>query len=819
MKPIDYVKQGLDTIFNRTEKKDHENAVLKMVNAIKSQRSLHRKEIREWKMARMYAFATEKPRRKLLIDLYEDILDDAFIYGRAETRKLRVSNKGFAIINGEGEIDEDKTKLLRKSWFNQFIKYTVESVYFGYSLMYPTLDRDGFIKKMDLVWRDHVVPETCEILTSPEDQTGARFDEEPYARWMIWVNHEKFLGLLNKAAPLYIFKKHSWQNWDEFEELFGIPIRTAKYAGSDKRVQAEIDGWLKDLGTAAWARFPEGVELDITESKSRDSFNVFNEKRKACNEELATLFDGHFETAKDTGSRAKAGSIIESTQDLITLDDETRVEFVINDLLMPMLRNIGYPFTEDDAFIWNENEESTPKERADIFKIVKDLGYKVKRKQIETELDVELEDGEDDPEPEPQPDPDPKNIKGNFDKPHAPKGRGAAPVDYRVINFNLVNKIGPDEEKLLRQIFDNPNSINWDYKSFKASHGKLLDGLRKGYGKIDQGFGSEDHLTMRYMRSNVHRFGVEKTQKEVFDLNRILKDPEVNSFGKFRNRAVKLFPNYRESWLRTEYDQAFATSQMAARYNEMQADIEDAPFWKLSAIIDDGTTEICRSLDGKVFRKDDADSWRFLPPNHWKCRSDAEDVLEGYDGELSKIEDAIADDPDGWERMQKSGHDINWGDAKQAFSASQSYLKGLALPGIDVGDFSHKTFGLPKTANIANKSVVSEVKTAFKDLDQDGGIGSIKDVNGLPVFVDEQTFEGMDAMVQNNLKATLGQADEIYWSELGSELYYRYFKHFTEGSMMVDVKFTKELPAFISAASLNLEADAKRKGLLIHSKD
>ena len=66
-------------------------------------------------------------------------------------------------------------------------------------------------------------------------------------------------------------------------------MRTAKVASSDPRVKREVDKWLKDLGSAGWARFPEGVEIDIKESNSRDSFNVFNEKRKACNEELATL--------------------------------------------------------------------------------------------------------------------------------------------------------------------------------------------------------------------------------------------------------------------------------------------------------------------------------------------------------------------------------------------------------------------------------------------------------------------------------------------------------------------------------------------------
>ncbi|MDN4015160.1 hypothetical protein QX233_22185, partial [Chryseobacterium gambrini] len=158
-----------------------------------------------------------------------------------------------------------------------------------------------------------------------------------------------------------------------------IPMRTAKVASTDPRVKKEVDKWLKDLGSAGWARFPEGVEIDIKESNSRDSFNVFNEKRKACNEELANLFDGNSETAKDTGSRAKTGEIINGTQKLITMDDETFVMFFINDDVLPWLRGLGYPFDENDTCIWNDNEKLTPKERLEIFKGVKDLGYKIKK--------------------------------------------------------------------------------------------------------------------------------------------------------------------------------------------------------------------------------------------------------------------------------------------------------------------------------------------------------------------------------------------------------------------------------------------------------
>jgi len=76
------------------------------------------------------------------------------------------------------------------------------------------------------------------------------------------------------------FQKHSWQNWDEFEEMFGIPMRTAKTASTDKRVLDEIDKWLQDFGSSNYARLPQDVEFEIKESTSRDAFNVFNEKEK-----------------------------------------------------------------------------------------------------------------------------------------------------------------------------------------------------------------------------------------------------------------------------------------------------------------------------------------------------------------------------------------------------------------------------------------------------------------------------------------------------------------------------------------------------------
>lgn len=799
----------LKDIYNKItgKNKEHEEAVLKIVNAIKNQRSLYKKEIREWKIARANALNPNYPRRGPLIDIYEDILGDAFIFGRSETRKLRVSNKSVVLINNNGEIDDNKTKFFQKKWFNDFVKYTIESIYYGYTLIYPdVLDENGQIIEINKVYRDHIIPETRTILKNRGDMQGQSFDEAPLSNWLIWINHKQFLGLLDKATPLWVFKKHSWQNWDEFEEMFGIPMRTAKVASTDPRVKSEVDRWLKDLGSAGWARFPEGVEIDIKESQSRDSFNVFNEKRKACNEELATLFDGHSETAKDTGSRAKAGSIIESTQDLITQDDESLTLSVINDQLLPLMRYLGYPIAEDDSIIWNENTKTTPKDRLEIFKGIKDLGFKIKKEQVETELDVEIVGEYTTQTPLP-----PQNKhRVNFNTPHSHIGCEAK-KDYKNIDLNVLKNardLTDDELAFLKKLYENPESIKWSYNEFKASHYALLEALKKGLPVLNYDFDAGDHRRMRIWMDNVFRFGCDKTQAQVHELNEIRKN--CKTFHEFRNKAKGIFPKYKEHHLKAEWDNANAVSTMGAKQQEMMEDIKDAPFWKFSAILDDGTTDVCKHLDGKVFRKDDKKAWQFLPPLHWRCRSDAEDVLEGYNGEIISFEDAISIDPDGYQQMKKQGFDVNWGDADELFNASQSYLRNLEVIPINVDTLTAETYGLEAFKNV-KKHQKSTKKSKLQRFIDKTGMARIITVQDLPVWINPKKLN-IDDERFTRVKETLQMPDEVYWSDSSKLKTQRFFRFYQDGAFEVQ---TESL--IVTKISLLKNPDVARKGLLVYT--
>jgi len=807
------LKEFRESLFpGNSEKQQIENAAIKIAAQIKREHSLYRKEIAEWKRARALALDSDQPRRYLLQHLYDDIMIDAFIYGKWENRKLRISNRSVQVLT-DGKYNEEKTWFLKTLWFNKFIKYYIDSRAYGYNLIYPkTLDENGYIKDVTTVYRTNVVPETCEILKNAYDQKGVKFNEDEYAEWMLFFGDADDLGILDKAAPLWIFKKHSWQNWDEFEEMFGVPIRIAKLASDDKRVQDQVKNWLKTLGSAAYGMFPQGTEIEILENKGTDAFNVFNEKRKAANEELAILIDGQFESSTDSGSRAKAESVIENTQHEITEDDATMALFAINEDLLPFLTKRGYPFTDKDEVIWNDNKETNPKDRLKIFEGVKRLGYAVKKEQIESELDVEITELA--PEP-----PNPNNRHPeNFNLPHNHEGCGAHLDTYRLINLDVIDDLTDDEKELLRRLWKERDAINWSYKEFKTNHGDLLQAIRSGYGEIDYDFESADHRTIEAFQNNIHRFGVDKTQKQIFDLNKIIKDPAVDTAEKFYQRAKKVFPNYKRTWAQTEWEQAHATSQAAANYQGYMDNIDIAPFWQYKTVKDNRVRPEHRALHNKVFRKDDKSAWQFLPPNGFKCRCDDIELID-WDGEVSNLEDAIGADPDGWDKMLKSGHAVNWGDQKQAFTASQSYLSGLPIGEIDFSDFNYKTFGLKSVSTLIKPALIGTGKFDFKKLSDRSGLARFDTAENTPAWLDSDLADVIDATIIHQLADVLKNPDELFLYNQGNATIKSYFKHFKDGTLNALVKLNPDSNATVTAFVKLNTPDAWRKGLLIHTPE
>ena len=397
---------------NNTDfKKVKQDPVQVIARLIRNQHTQYNKEILNWKMARNEAEDIFNPRRVLLTDLYDDIFLDAFIKGIAVNKRiLKISNKPFKIEDKDGNEKEDLEEMLEKEWFNDAIKKAMESRFYGHSLIYFWEMVNGEFTETKLVPRRHVLPDFKKWIKNEYDQHENGFDytKPPFNTYMLGVGKEEDLGILNSAAPLYILKKHSWANWDEFEEIFGIPMRIAKMASNDANVKAEVENWLQSMGSAPYGIFPNDTELDIKENNRTDAFQVFNEKRKAANEELEVLMLGIRSATQDKGTYGKE-KVNQEEQNEVVEDDKTFIKNLVNGKMIPLLRKNGYPFADGDCFEWDDSEWEDPKDKLAIFEGVKRMGYSLDKDQVQNDLGVTITGD--------APIPDPAATGANHDSP------------------------------------------------------------------------------------------------------------------------------------------------------------------------------------------------------------------------------------------------------------------------------------------------------------------------------------------------------------------------------------------------------------------
>lgn len=401
----------VQNVINHPDNEDFKNMLSKaakrdpvkvLTTIIRYQHTQYQKEIITWKMARAEAKDIYNPRRVMLTDLYEDIELDSFIAGIVSNKRIfKISNKPFKITDKDGKEVPDKTNLLKHQWFNDFLKMAMQSRFYGYSLVYFFEWNDkGEVLTTDLVPRRHVIPDKHVWTKMQYDLSGFDYTQPPFSQYMLGIGREDDLGLYEKAALLYILKKHSWQSWDEFEERFGIPIPIVETATSDSKAIDGIEKWLRNLSTGSYGIIPDGGKLSIVETGKADAWQVFYKKIEMAQKELEILFTGQIRETSIHGTFGKEKSKEEEAQELIE-DDKTFIANLINDKLIPqILIPNGYSFTEGDKFDWNDGEQLSPAARLEIFKGVRDLGFKLDSKQVSEELDVTIT-GEDEQAPKP----------------------------------------------------------------------------------------------------------------------------------------------------------------------------------------------------------------------------------------------------------------------------------------------------------------------------------------------------------------------------------------------------------------------------------
>lgn len=373
------------------QSKDVKKVQQLMLDTMKTHRKLWRKELNDWQFARQARYSTEMPRNHFLQEVYEDVMMDGHLTGITENRTLRTTNKDFIICDENGAKSDAHSKFIKdKTWFEDLINYAHKSTYYGTTVVFLNNMMKGEIKGVKLVDRSRVIPELGLILGDYSKNEGLPYRD--YADLLIECQMYDHIGILEKAAPYTILKRHSWGSWDEFEELFGVPIRIAKIASQSEVVKNEVAGWLEEMGSAPYGVFPIGTEVEIKENSKGDAFNVFFKKLETLDKELSKLIIHQTMTTENGGSKAQ-GSVHENTLAELVYADEKKILAILNDRLLPAMRAQGYNIPEGYQFKVSQTKD--PSAQILIDKELMNNGYKLKKEYIEETYGVELDDAPD----------------------------------------------------------------------------------------------------------------------------------------------------------------------------------------------------------------------------------------------------------------------------------------------------------------------------------------------------------------------------------------------------------------------------------------
>ena len=310
-------------------------------------------DIGKWRTALTAAENVNNPQRYWLYQTYNDVILDAHTTACIQQRKNLTLSRNFCVINKDKSENEQLTEMLESQWFRDFLDLSLDSMFWGYSLIqFDSLVNDNF-NEVNLVPRQFVKPEFSIVTKNWGDTVGINYKEAPYNEFCIGVGKPRDLGLLNKVAPLVIWKKNALSAWAQHQEIFGSPIRIGKTSSRDKKTTDNMDNMLKNMGVAAWGRFDTSDIIELIESNKADAYMVFDMMIERCNSEIAKLILGQTGT---TAEKSFVGSaeVHERILKQYGENDEHFIENVLNYQLIPMLEGLGIKFngakieTEED---------------------------------------------------------------------------------------------------------------------------------------------------------------------------------------------------------------------------------------------------------------------------------------------------------------------------------------------------------------------------------------------------------------------------------------------------------------------------------------
>ena len=297
------------------------------------------------------------------MQLFEEMEEkDAHLFSVANTRRLALTGLDWHVVSAadvregvdRGQAEETaaycREILLDLDTFEEALQHLALATGRNISIAEIVWDVEGGeLRPVDIVPIDfaRIVFDELDrwrIVTEEEPQDGVAPAPNKFIAHMPHSvsGHPQRGGLLRVTAMVYLAKNLALKDWMIFAEIFGMPIRIARYEpAATAEEKRELLTMLESLGSHAAGIFSRAIELQVIETNRGKAGPPYQLLIEFLNREMSKAWLGQTLTTDISG---QSGSIAASQvhegvrQDILTDDIRKEGRTIRRDLLTPVTR-------------------------------------------------------------------------------------------------------------------------------------------------------------------------------------------------------------------------------------------------------------------------------------------------------------------------------------------------------------------------------------------------------------------------------------------------------------------------------------------------
>jgi hypothetical protein len=334
--------------------------------------TMQSKSYDEWKLAIQLATDPENPDRSYLRTLYQNLMLDNHLASVIDSRILFCQRSTFKIVNQTGEENQELSKLLERTWFEELVRLILMAKFQGTTLIELfDLDELGELNDVSEIPLGYFNPMKGIITKTAGDSKGWDYKSGAMANYYMQVGKDKDLGMLAQVAPIVLAKKLGLGAWLDFIEKYGVP---PLFITTDREDDQRLNQLFEAAQNFKSNNFMVGrgnEKFQVLDTTSNNPSGAFDPLIERANAEISKRFLGGTGLTDEKGFVGSVEIQFKLAKDRFE-SDKLMIKNVMNKLVLPRLIKLSsvYSGLNGHTFIWDNAEVRTSKETAELVDIL-----------------------------------------------------------------------------------------------------------------------------------------------------------------------------------------------------------------------------------------------------------------------------------------------------------------------------------------------------------------------------------------------------------------------------------------------------------------